>query len=79
MRHTVTLENGRESRCVASVPALMGCVYQRANRQETFSHIKEAIEVYIYALVEDRLPVPIEFGTEILEVQIGTELRIRSI
>jgi predicted RNase H-like HicB family nuclease len=47
MRHTVTLENGRESRCVASVPALMGCVYQRANRQETFSHIKEAIEVYI--------------------------------
>jgi predicted RNase H-like HicB family nuclease len=79
MKYTVILEKGRESGCVASVSALRGCVSQRENRQEAIVHIKEAIEVYLQALVEDRLPVPIEVATEMLEVKIGTELRIRSI
>ena len=64
MKYTVILEKGRESGYVAHVPALRGCVSQGESREETLSHIKEAFEVYVEALLEDGLPVPTEVGTE---------------
>ena len=70
MKYTVILEKGRESGYVAHVPALRGCVSQGDSREEAISNIKEAIEVYIEALLEDGLTVPTEVGKETVEVQV---------
>ena len=59
MRYTVIIEEGRESGYVVYAPALKGCVSQGKTREEALRNIKEAIEAYIEALLEDGLPVPI--------------------
>ena len=71
MKYTVIIEKGRESGYVAYCPALKGCVSQGADKEEAVSNVKEAIEVYIEALVEDGLPVPNEVGREMVEVEIN--------
>ena len=71
MKYTVIIENGRESGYVAYVPALKGCVSQGETKEETMKNIREAIEVYIEALLEDGLPVPTEVGRETLEVEVS--------
>jgi predicted RNase H-like HicB family nuclease len=71
MKYTVILEKGRESGYVAHVPALRGCVSQGRTREIALSNIKEAIEAYIEALLEDGIPVPIEAGRETVEVQVA--------
>ncbi len=71
MHYTVIIEKGRESGYVAYVPALKGCVSQGETRAEAVDNIKEAIEAYVEALLEDGLPVPIEEGRETLEVQVS--------
>ena len=53
MRYTVIIQNGRESGYVALCPTLPGCVSQGRTRREAIKNIKEAIEVYIEALLED--------------------------
>ena len=62
MKYTVILEKGRESGYIAHVPALRGCVSQGDSREDAISNIKEAIEVYIEALLEDGLPVPTNYS-----------------
>ena len=64
MRYTVILEEGRESGYVACCPALKGCVSQAEAKPEVLDNIKEAMEAYIEALLEDGLPVPTEIGRE---------------
>lgn len=71
MKYTVVLEQGRESGYVAHVPVLRGCVSQGATKQEAVANVKEAIEVYLEALVEDGLPVPTEVGREMVDVQVA--------
>jgi predicted RNase H-like HicB family nuclease len=70
MRSTVIIEKGRESGYVAVCPALPGCVSQGRTKRETLKNIKEAIEVYIEALLEDGLSVPVEQGRETVEVEV---------
>lgn len=70
MKYTVVLERGRESGYVAYVPALHGCVSQGRTKQEALKNIREAIEAYIEALLEDGLPVPTEAGKELVEVEV---------
>ena len=57
MKYTVILEKGQESGYVAHVPALKGCVSQGDTREQALANVKEAIEVYIEALLEDGIPV----------------------
>lgn len=71
MKYTVVIEKGRESGYVAYVPALKGCVSQGETREAALTNIKEAVEVYIEALMEDGLPVPTEAGRETLEVEVS--------
>lgn len=71
MKYTVLLRHGNESGYVATVPALPGCVSQGQTKRETIKNIKEAIEVYIEALLEDGLPVPTEAGHELVEVEVS--------
>jgi len=58
MKYTVIIEKGQESGFVAYAPALKGCVSQGKTKVETMKNIKEAMEAYIEALIEDGLPVP---------------------
>ncbi len=71
MKYTVIIEKGRESGYVAYVPALKGCVSQGRTRPQTLKNIKEAMEVYIEALLEDGLPVPVETGKETVELEVA--------
>ena len=43
---------------IAEVPSLRGCGSDGATRDEAKERVKEAIQSYIEALVEDNLPVP---------------------
>jgi len=60
VKYTIIIEKGRESGYVAYAPALRGCVSQGQTRTGALSNIKEAIEAYIEALIEDGLPIPTE-------------------
>ena len=71
MRYTVIIESGRESGYVAICPALPGCVSQGRTKRDARKNVKEAIEAYIEALLEDGLTVPIEQGRETVEIQIA--------
>lgn len=71
MKYTVILEKGHESGYVAHVPALRGCVSQGSTKAQAVANVKEAIEAYIEALLDDGLPVPTEVGRETVEVQVA--------
>ncbi|MFN3333153.1 MAG: type II toxin-antitoxin system HicB family antitoxin [Caldilinea sp.] len=56
----VLLYPGEDGYWVAECPSLPGCVSQGATREEAVKNIREAIDLYIEALVLDELPVPDE-------------------
>jgi predicted RNase H-like HicB family nuclease len=71
MRYTVIIEKGRESGYVVYCPALKGCVSQGRTKRQALKNIKEAIEAYVEALIEDGLPVPTEAGKEVIELEVA--------
>ena len=71
MRYTVILEQGRERGFVVVCPALPGCVSQGETRDDALDNIREAIEVYVEALIEDGLPIPTEIGRETVEIEVA--------
>ena len=71
MKYTILLRRGNESGFVATVPVLPGCVSQGQTRRETLKNIKEAIGLYVEALLEDGLSVPSEVGKELVELQVS--------
>ncbi len=64
MKYTVLIARGNESGYVTTVPTLPGCVSQGRTKRDALKNVKEAIEVYIEALLEDGLAVPVEVGKE---------------
>ena len=71
MVYTVIIEKGRESGFIAYAPALRGCVSQGDTRKDVLKNIKEAMEVYVEALLEDGLPVPTEIGKDMVELEVA--------
>ena len=71
MKYTVIIEKGRESGYVAHVPTLRGCASQGETKEEALVNVREAIEVYIEALLEDGLTVPTEVGQEAVEIEVA--------
>ncbi len=59
MKYTVLIGRGNEGGYVAAVPALPGCVSQGRTKRDAIKNVKEAIEVYLEALLEDGLAVPV--------------------
>ena len=70
MKYNIIIEKGRESGYVAVCPTLRGCVSQGATKEEVIQNIKEAMEAYIEALIEDGIPVPTEIGKDIVELEV---------
>jgi predicted RNase H-like HicB family nuclease len=73
MIYTVIVEKGRESGYIAYAPALRGCVSQGETREKVLKNIKEAMEVYVEALLEDGLPVPTEIGKDMVELEVAAK------
>ena len=51
---------GEDQYWVAECPSLPGCISQGATKEEAIANIREAIQVYISTLEEDKLSVPPE-------------------
>jgi len=73
MKYTIIIEKGNESGYVAYAPALKGCVSQGETKAEVLKNIKEAMEAYVEALLEDGLPVPTEVGKDTVELEIAAK------
>ena len=71
MKYTVLIRAGNERGYVATVPTLPGCVSQGRTRREALRNIKEAIEAYVEALLEDGLPVPTETDVKLVDVEVS--------
>jgi predicted RNase H-like HicB family nuclease len=71
MKYTIIIEKGRESGFVAYAPALKGCVSQGKTKAETLKNIKEAMEAYIEALLEDGIALPTEVGRDTIELEVA--------
>ncbi|MBM3214686.1 type II toxin-antitoxin system HicB family antitoxin [Candidatus Poribacteria bacterium] len=56
----IILYPGEDGYWVVECPSLPGCVSQGKTKTEAIANIKEAINGYVAALVEDGLPVPEE-------------------
>ena len=73
MKYTVIVEKGNESGYVAYAPALKGCVSQGETKEEALKNIREAMEIYVEALLEDGLPVPTEAGKDTIELEVAAK------
>ncbi|MGA2623523.1 MAG: type II toxin-antitoxin system HicB family antitoxin [Bacteroidota bacterium] len=51
---------GEQGYWVAECPSLPGCISQGKTKEKALTNIREAIEGYIEALKEDKLPIPEE-------------------
>ena len=56
----VLIYPGEDGFGVAECPSLRGCVSQDESREDALRNLREAIDLYIEALTDDRLPVPAE-------------------
>ena len=54
----VVIYPGENGYWVVECPSLPGCVSQGKSKEEAIANIKEAIQGYIAALEQDKLPVP---------------------
>ncbi|MFH1316124.1 MAG: type II toxin-antitoxin system HicB family antitoxin [Candidatus Woesearchaeota archaeon] len=66
MKLTVVLEEQEEGGFTVYVPILPGCISQGDNKEEALKNIKEAIELYLEADVNDL----VEFKGEQVKVLI---------
>jgi len=69
MKYTIIIEKGCESGYIAYALALRGCVSQGASREQAFNNIKEAMEIHIEALTEDKISIPKEISSTILDLK----------
>ncbi|MHB8423452.1 MAG: type II toxin-antitoxin system HicB family antitoxin [Leptospirales bacterium] len=54
----VILFPGEDGFWVTECPSLPGCISQGETKEEALANIREAIQGYIAALIQDHLPVP---------------------
>lgn len=56
----VLIYPGEDGYWVAECPSLPGCISQGESREDAVQNIREAIDLYIEALEDEKLPVPQE-------------------
>jgi predicted RNase H-like HicB family nuclease len=65
----VVMYPGEDGFWVVECPSLPGCISQGQTKQEAIANIREAIEAYVEALQDDKLPVP-EDRLEVMTVVV---------
>ena len=63
------MHKGEDKYWVAECPSLPGCISQGKTKSEAIANIREAIQGYVEALKQDKLPVP-EEGFETLVIAV---------
>ncbi len=67
MKLKVVLEHSEDGGYTVYVPSLPGCISEGDTREEALTNIKEAIELYLEPIDDDRLP---EDTAEVLELAL---------
>ena len=57
-RYKVMLEHEPSGGFSVSVPSLPGCASQGETEAEALANIREAIQLYLWSLQDDKLPIP---------------------
>ena len=71
-RFKVIVEPEAEGGYSVHVPALPGCASQGESIEEALSNIKEALELFIWSLKDDKLPIPgSDVDVELREVEVS--------
>lgn len=71
-RFKVIIEPEAEGGYSVHVPVLSGCASQGETIEEAVSNIKEAIELYLWSLKDDKLPIPeSDVDVELREVEVS--------
>ncbi|HHY99221.1 MAG TPA: type II toxin-antitoxin system HicB family antitoxin [Firmicutes bacterium] len=70
LKYTVILEVDEDGHYIAAVPALKGCHSFGRTREEALQRVREAIELYLECLAEDKRPFPPDIETDALNVGI---------
>ena len=71
-RFKVVIEPEAEGGFSVHVPALPGCASQGETIEEVLVNIKEAIELYLWSLQDDKLPIPkTDVLVELREVEVS--------
>ncbi len=70
-RFKVVIEPESDSGFSVHVPALSGCASSGETLEEALGNIKEAIELYLWSLKDDKLPIPkSDVEVELREVEV---------
>ncbi|HKZ96738.1 MAG TPA: type II toxin-antitoxin system HicB family antitoxin [Hyphomicrobiaceae bacterium] len=73
MRYAIVIEKG-DGNYSAYVPDLPGCVATGATQSDVETRLREAIELHLAGMREDRLPIPEPSSrVEYLDIQIAGE------
>jgi predicted RNase H-like HicB family nuclease len=56
----ILIYQGEDGYWVVECPSLPGCITQGKTKEDAITNAREAIDGYIAALLEDKLPVPEE-------------------
>jgi len=71
-RFKVIIEPETDGGYSVHVPALTGCASQGETIEEAIANIKEAIELYLWSLKDDNLPIPeSDVDVELREVEVS--------
>ena len=71
-RFKVVIEPEADGGFSVHVPALPGCASQGETIEEALANIKEAIELYLWSLKDDKLPLPrSDVSIELREVEVS--------
>jgi predicted RNase H-like HicB family nuclease len=72
----VLLYTDEDGNWIAEVPSLPGCGSDGTTREEALERVKEAVQGYVEALLEDNLPVPEDLpNLEVVTVTIELTLQ----
>ena len=67
MKLTIILEPSEEGGYTVTVPSLPGCISEGETREEALENIREAIELYLEPVEDDRIFSP---NAEMMELAI---------
>ena len=72
MEYTILIHKANEGGFWVEVPALPGCFSQGETIEETIEHVKEAIELHISCLKDEKEDVPVDDEFIISRVRVRT-------
>ena len=70
MKLPVVITSGEDGYFVAEIPILPGCISQGRTKEEALANIKEAAELCLESMDEERWTLPKEYALDQVEVGV---------